>query len=406
MKKYIQKAELCSKNYDHREIGKKQNLFSFHSEGPGLPFFHPKGVMFKNILMDFWRKEHLLAGYEEIESPMMLNKDLWVQSGHWDLFRENMYISEVDKGEFVIKPMNCPGAMLYYKEKKRSFKELPLRICELGKVHRNENSGSLHGLLRVRSFVVDDAHIFCSEDQLKSEVKKVLNLCLKILKKCGFHKFDFELSLRSEEKKEKYLGSDQDWDFAQRILQESLDEMGLNSKKIAGEAKFYGPAIDIKINDSRGRSWQCSSIQMDFNLSKRFKLGYFDKSGKRKIPYILHRCVFGSLERFIGILLEHYQGKLPLWLAPIQVKIISLGDHLEEYGRSIGNWLDDNHFRYQVDFSNAHLSYKIKQAIKEEVPIVIIIGDEERKENKISIRLPSGEQKKLVKREVLLDRGC
>ena len=403
MNKKIQWAELCPENNDHREIGKQQHFFSYHQEGPGFPFFHPKGVILKNVLMDYWRKEHRLGGYEEIESPMLLNKELWIRSGHWDLFRENMYVSEVDKGEFAIKPMNCPGAMLYYKEKKRSFRELPLRICELGKVHRNENSGSLHGLLRVRSFIVDDAHIFCEGAQLKSEIKNILHLCLKILNHCGFNDLEFELSVRGNEKKAKYLGAEGDWEFAEKMLQDSLVEMGLNSKRREGEAKFYGPAIDIKINDAWGRSWQCSSIQMDFNLAERFELYYLDKDGQKQIPYILHRCIFGSLERFMGMLLEHYAGRLPFWLAPVQIKLISVGNDVADYMKLVAAWLEEKGFRFQQDMSDVNISNKIKKARAELIPVIVIVGEKEKKSSKISVRFARGEQKNLVDKEWLLD---
>ena len=401
MNKNIQEAELCPKNSyknedDHRKIGKDQNLFSFHDEGPGFPFFHPKGVVLKNLLMEHWRKEHRLNDYEEIESPMMLNKDLWIQSGHWDLFKENMYVSEVDKGEFAIKPMNCPGSMLYYKEKKRSFKELPLRVCELGKVHRNENSGSLHGLMRVRSFIVDDAHIFCSGDQLQNEIKSVLKLAIRILKKFGFEELEYELSVRSEEKKEKYLGSDKDWALAEGALQSSMDDLGLSYKKIEGEAKFYGPAIDIKIKDSVGRNWQCSSIQMDFNLAKRFKLHYFDENDKKQVPYILHRCIFGSLERFMGILLEHYEGKLPFWISPVQFKVISVNEKVNAYAESIIEKLEEQGFRYKADLSDENLSIKMKKARQELVPVVLIVGEKEMEQRKVSARFRNGEKRNFV----------
>lgn len=402
MNKLIQGAELCPKKYDHREIGKKQNLFSFHEEGPGFPFFHPNGLVLKNILQDYWRREHRLADYNEIESPVMLDKKLWVKSGHWQLYKENMYVSEVDKSVFAIRPMNCPGSMLYYKEKRRSFKELPLRVCELGKVHRDEQSGALHGLLRVRSFVVDDAHIFCSGDQLKQEVKNILKLCIKILKKCGFDNYDFELSVRNINNKEKYLGRDSDWLLAENVLNESLNELGLNSIRMEGEAKFYGPAIDIKIKDSLGRSWQCSSIQMDFNLAERFELRYFDKDGRKQIPYILHRCIFGSLERFIGMLLEHYSGELPIWLSPVQVKVLSIGENLNEYANSVVEDLENRNIRWEKDFSGKNISSKIKKCIAEKIPVVVILGENEKNEEKISYRLISGKKASLVEIDDLI----
>ncbi len=404
MNKKVHKAELCLNYNDHRDINKKLNLFSFHEEGPGFPFFLASGVAMKNALVEYWRRKHRLNGYQEIESPIMLNKELWERSGHWKLFRENMYVSEVDKGDFAIKPMNCPGSMLVYKEKKRSFKELPLRICEMGKVHRNENSGSLHGLLRVRSFSVDDAHIFCSGEQLKSEIKGVLKLCLEVLNHCGFNNYEFELSVRSEEKKEKYLGLDSDWELAESVLQQSLEEMGFNSIRMEGEAKFYGPAIDIKIFDSEGRSWQCSSIQMDFNLGKRFDLKYYDSEGRKQVPYILHRCIFGSLERFMAMLLEHHKGKLPLWLAPVQVKVVSANGDISGYANLIIEKLEDSRIRYEYDLSDNSLSKKMKCAISDMIPVVVVVGKKEQQYGKVSVRYLSGEKESLVDIKELLDK--
>lgn len=403
MNKNIQEVFLCLNKKDHRDICKEQDLFSFHEEGPGFAFYRPKGLMIKHALLKLWRKEHLRAKYEEIESPMMLSKKLWEQSGHWDLYKENMYISKVDKHDFAIKPMNCPGAMLYYKEKKRSFKELPLRVCELGRVHRNENSGSLHGLLRVRSFIVDDAHIFCEKERLGQEVRSILLLIQKILKKCGFEQLEFELSVRSEKKKDKYLGDDQSWEVAEDSLESSLKELGLDFKRMEGEAKFYGPAIDVKIKDSQGRSWQCSSIQMDFNLAKRFNLYYFDQNGKKQIPFILHRCIFGSLERFIGMLLEHYQGKLPFWLAPIQLYVMSVDKSVNDYAQGIIDWLEDLGFRVDGDLRDESLSSMLKKVRLQQIPMKIIIGPKEKEEQKISIKMLSGEQVSLVKKDKLLE---
>lgn len=396
MNKYIQEAELCPKYIDHKEIGKKQQLFSFHEEGPGFPFYLPKGMVFKNLLINYWRKEHHKRGYQEIESPMMLNKNLWEKSGHWDLYKENMYISEIEKGELAIKPMNCPGAILVYKEKKRNVKEFPLRLCELGKVHRKENSGSLSGLFRVRSFVVDDAHIFCEKNDLKKEVKDILNLCHKILNECGFESLEYELSVRSEEKKLKYLGSCNDWEIAEKILKESLEEMNLPYKRMEGEAKFYGPALEIKLKDSIGRSWQCSSIQLDFNLPQRFSLVYYDENGKKQVPYMLHRCIFGSLERFIAILLEHHEGKLPSWLCPVQVRVISIGKRDEEFIKLIEEYLKNKKIRYEVDNSLKSLSEKLKKLKGEAIPLSIIIGEKEEKLRKVSLRYLNGEVKNLV----------
>lgn len=391
MDNYIQDNE-----FDHRKIGKEQELFSFHEEGPGFPFYHSKGVALKNELIKLWRKEHYKENYHEIESPILLDRSLWEKSGHWSLFKENMYISKVEEREYAIKPMSCPGAILVYGEKKRSFRELPLKLCELGHVHRNENSGSLHGLLRARSFVQDDAHIFCSKEQLENEIRDVLILFKKVLKICGFDDYEFDLSVRSQKKKDKYLGSDSDWEFSESSLMSALKKMGHSFERKEGEAKFYGPSVDLHIKDSMGRRWQCSTIQLDFNLANRFDVHYFDKDGNRQIPFILHRALFGSLERFIGILLEHYKGNLPLWLAPLQVKIISVKPEVSEYARSLRDKLIDKNFRADLDLRDDNLSEKVKRAQRDNASIIVIIGKKEMGQNKISLRMKGGKQKNLV----------
>jgi threonyl-tRNA synthetase len=399
MDNYIQDDE-----FDHRRIGKEQELFSFHEEGPGFPFYHPKGMALKNELIKLWRKEHFKENYQEIESPILLDRSLWEKSGHWDLFKENMFISKVVDGrEYAIKPMSCPGAILYYGEKKRSFRELPLKICELGHVHRNENSGSLHGLLRARSFVQDDAHIFCSEEQLENEIKKVLILFKRVLKVCGFSDFEFDLSVRSEAKKEKYLGSNSDWKLAENALMSALQDLGHPFEKKEGEAKFYGPSIDLHIKDSMNRRWQCSTIQLDFNLPSRFDVHYFDQEGKKKVPFILHRALFGSLERFIGVLLEHYKGELPLWLSPLQVRVISVKPEVSEYAKGIREKLIDQDIRVDLDLRDENLSEKVKRAQREKASIILIIGKKEMEQNKVSLRMNKGKQKNLVEWNDLLE---
>ncbi len=407
MKNAFHQAQLCQNELyklesDHREIGKKQGLFSFHEEGAGFPFFHERGIVLKNLLIDYWRGLHKEKGYVEIESPLMLDKSLWERSGHWELYKENMYTSLVDKREYAIKPMNCPGAMLYYQEVRKSHKQLPLRVCELGRVHRNESSGALHGLFRARSFVVDDAHIFCKEDDLVDEIKSVLNLFLEVLNRCGFKEVHFELSLRSVDKRAKYLGEDSDWEIAEHSLRSSLKDLGLEYIEAYGEAKFYGPAIDVKIKDSQERLWQCSSLQMDFNLAPRFKLSYFDHNGVRKTPFILHRCVFGSLERFIGILLEHYQGQLPLWLCPVQVKILSVDSSCVEYAKKILTDLENEGLRIDLDLSKDNISTKIKNTIAQNIPYIVILGKKEIEQNRVTVRLMCGAQRSMIEPSTLI----
>lgn len=383
---------------DHREIGKKYELFSFHEEGPGFPFFLEKGLIIKNELMQYWKSVHAQNGYSEIESPIMLDRKLWEKSGHWDLFKENMFQSKVEGRDYAIKPMSCPGAILVYNQKKRSFKELPLRLSELGHVHRNENSGSLHGLLRVRSFIQDDAHIFCEADQLKSEIKGVLELCSEILGKCGFNDYKFEVAVR-DPKKSKYLGDDADWDFAESSLVSVLEDCSYPFERKKGDAKFYGPSIDLHIKDSYGRYWQCSSIQLDFNLGSRFDVHYFDRDGNRQVPFILHRAIYGSLERFIGVLLENYGMDLPLWLVPEQFRILVVGDDCLEYAKQIQKEIIRRGFRGKIDCRDENLSIKVKNAQEEKVPFIFILGKKEKNDGRVSLRLAKGK----MKNSILLD---
>lgn len=381
---------MSENNKDHRELGKELEYFSFHEEGPGFPFFHHKGNLLKQALIDFWRKEHYKAGYIELSSPILLDQSLWGKSGHLDYFKENMFFSEVEKHEFAIKPMSCPGAMLSYLEKKRSFRELPLKICELGLVHRNENSGSLHGLMRVRAFMQDDAHIFCSKEQVKDEIKNVLSLFEKILGKCGFSQFKVELSLRGGEKK--YLGSEADWKIAEDQLSEVVSEYGWQFEKKSGEAKFYGPSLDLHIQDKQGKYWQCSTLQFDFNLPQKFNVSYFDDKGARQVPIMLHRAIFGSLERFIGILLEHYQGELPVWMAPIQARIIALDESAIDFVRNISEQLWEQNVRNEVDLKVDHINSKIQKGIKEKIPYLLVIGKQEVISGKLSLRYLEGKK--------------
>jgi threonyl-tRNA synthetase len=387
--------------FDHRVLGAKYDLFSFFEEGPGFPVWQDRGLKIKNALIDFWRKLHEERGYKEVQSPMMLDKELWKRSGHCEYFEENMYFSSIDKRDFAIKPMSCPGAILLFNQKKRSHAELPLRLCELGHVHRNENSGSLHGLMRVRAFVQDDAHIFCSEDQLLPEIISILKLIQLIMHKCELNDYHFELSLRGVGKKE-YLGSDQEWDFAEKILEEALLSLGLPVVKKQGEAKFYGPSLDLHVKDIHKRSWQCSSIQLDFNLPGRFQMHYFDEKGDRQVPFMLHRAIFGSLERFIGILLENFGKDLPFWMHPVQYKIISVSAEANDYALEVGQELRKKGFSIESDLSEKNLKEKIKRSHDEMIHSLIIIGNKEKLNRQVVIKEMPDEAQQVLSLDELL----
>lgn len=371
--------------FDHRVLGVKYNLFSFFDEGPGFPFWLERGLQIKNALIDYWRKVHSVKGYREIQSPILLDKELWKRSGHCDYFEENMYFSSVEKRDFAIKPMSCPGAILVFNQKRRSFAELPLRISELGHVHRNENSGSLHGLMRVRSFIQDDAHIFCRGDQLLSEVKDVIQLIFKIMNHCELSDYHFELSLRGQGGKE-YLGNDVDWDLAEKVLEQALIDLNLPVKKSSGEAKFYGPSLDLHIKDIHGRFWQCSTIQLDFNLPSRFQIAYVDEKGEKQIPFMLHRAIYGSLERFIGILLENFGKELPFWMHPVQYKIVSLSAEVNHYAEEVIKSLRSLGLRCECDLSDRPLKEKIKRFHEDFGHSLIIIGKKEMEKLSVAIR--------------------
>ena len=355
--KYLNMIEEAKKR-DHRKLGRELRLFEIMDEGPGFPFFLPKGVVLKNILIDYWRKLHNKAGYVEIETPIMLNKELWIRSGHWDHYKENMYTSMIDDKEFALKPMNCPGGMLVYKSEGHSYRDLPLRVGELGRVHRHELSGALHGLMRVRAFTQDDAHIFMLPEQIKSEILGVIKLIDEVYGTLGF-KYNIELSTRPEDS----MGSDEEWTMAESSLKEALDEGGLDYKINEGDGAFYGPKIDFHIEDSLGRSWQCGTIQLDFQLPQRFELEYIGSDGEKHRPIVIHRVIFGSIERFIGILIEHFAGKFPVWLAPVQVKVLPISDNFVEYGSEVIGKLREAGIRCEIDNRNEKIGYKIREAI-------------------------------------------
>ncbi|MDU1338491.1 MAG: threonine--tRNA ligase [Clostridium butyricum] len=370
-----------AKKRDHRKLGKELKLFTFAEEGPGFPFFLPKGVILKNSLIDFWRKIHYEAGYVEVETPIMLNKKLWETSGHWYHYKENMYTSMIDDEEFALKPMNCPGGMIVYKSDSHSYRDFPMRVGELGRVHRHELSGALHGLMRVRAFTQDDAHIFMLPEQIKSEIKGVVELIDKVYSIFGF-KYHVELSTRPEDS----MGSDEEWQMAEDSLRGALDELNLQYVINEGDGAFYGPKIDFHLEDSIGRTWQCGTIQLDFQLPQRFELEYVGSDNEKHRPIVIHRVIFGSIERFIGILIEHFAGKFPTWLAPVQVKVLPISDKFNNYCDEVVKQFYENIIRIEIDQRNEKIGYKIREARNERVPYIVIIGEKEEEEGNVSLR--------------------
>lgn len=379
------------KDNDHRILGQKLELFSFNEAAPGQPFWHEKGLIILNELIAYWREVHRKAGYQEIITPQILDNKLWKVSGHWKLYQENMFLTAYENRDFAVKPMNCPGAMLVYRTRTRSYKELPLRLAELGVVHRKELSGVLSGLLRVIRITQDDAHLFCTKEQLESEIVNVLKLFREMLDTFGFT-YSFTISVRSEDKKEKYLGDDALWKEAENALVSGLKKLRLKYETMEGEAKFYGPSLDVVIKDSLGREWQCSTLQLDFNMPQRFGLLYTDKDGKEKTPVVLHRVVFGSLERFIGILLEHTSGALPLWLSPVQVRVINFTDRNTKAAENAVEQLKAAlpALRIDTDFRNTTVNDKIRDAELQKIPVSIVIGDKEEQSKTLAVRERGG----------------
>ena len=370
-----------AKKRDHRKLGKELGLFMFAEEGPGFPFFLPKGMTLKNTLIDYWREIHLREGYQEVSTPVILSRKLWETSGHWDHYKENMYTTVIDDEDYAIKPMNCPGGMLVYKSQPRSYRDLPLRVGELGLVHRHEKSGQLHGLMRVRCFTQDDAHIFMTQDQITDEIKGVTRLINEVYSQFGFDYF-VELSTRPEDS----MGSDEDWEMATNGLRNALDEMGLKYIVNEGDGAFYGPKIDFHLRDSIGRTWQCGTIQLDFQLPQRFEAEYVAEDGTKKRPIMIHRVCFGSIERFIGILIEHFAGKFPVWLAPVHVKVIPVSEKSMEYAQGVYDQLKAAGIRTELDRKDEKVGYKIRQAQLEKVPFMLVLGEKEAAEGKITVR--------------------
>lgn len=377
---YLTRLEEARKR-DHRKLGRELDLFSVQDEAPGFPFLHPKGMIIRNELERFWREEHSKAGYQEIKTPIILNRVLWERSGHWDHYRENMYFTKIDDQDFAVKPMNCPGAILLYRTRIHSYRDFPIRLAELGLVHRHELSGTLHGMMRVRAFTQDDAHIFMTPGQIKDEVKKVMDLTDRMY---GVFGFDYHVELST--KPEKAMGSDELWEIATNALKEVLDERGMDYVINEGDGAFYGPKIDFHLKDSIGRTWQCGTIQLDFQMPEKFDLTYVGEDGQKHRPAVIHRVVYGSLERFMAVLIEHFAGAFPLWLAPVQVMVLPLTDRHHDYAGSVLAKLREAGIRAEMDARNEKIGYKIREAQVQKVPYMLIVGDKEQESGTVSVR--------------------
>ena len=377
---YLAKIEEAKKR-DHRKIGKEMDLFALYDEGPGFPFFMPKGMTLRNQLENFWREEHAKRGYEEIKTPLILNEQLWRTSGHWDHYKDNMYFTKIDDDDYAIKPMNCPGSMLAYKRKMHSYRDLPIRLAEMGQVHRHELSGALHGLMRVRTFTQDDAHIFMLPEQVKDEILGVVNFIDDVYTLFGF-KYHVELSTRPEDS----MGTDEEWNMAETALKEAIEAKGIPYVINEGDGAFYGPKLDFHLEDSLGRTWQCGTIQLDMQMPQRFDLTYVGSDNKKHRPVMIHRVIFGSIERFIGILIEHFAGKFPLWLAPVQVKVLTVAEAFTDYAEDVSSKLEEAGLRVETDFRNEKIGYKLREARNQRVNYILIIGEREKESNTATVR--------------------
>ena len=382
---YLARIEEAKKR-DHRKLGKELGLFMMTEEGPGFPFFLPKGMVLKNTLLDYWRQCHKRYGYVEISTPIILNQELWHRSGHWDHYKDNMYTTVIDGEDYAIKPMNCPGGMLVYKSEPHSYRDLPLRMAELGLVHRHEMSGALHGLFRVRCFTQDDAHIFMTPDQMKDEIKNVVKLFDEIYSTFGLT-YQIELSTMPED----HMGDEKDWKFAEDTLQAAITEMGKDFIINAGDGAFYGPKLDFHLADSLGRTWQCGTIQLDFQMPERFDLEYVGEDGEKHRPVMIHRALLGSIERFIGVITEHFAGAFPAWLSPVQVKLLPVTDRAMDYAKNVAAQLDSQGFRVEVDGRNEKIGKKIREATLEKIPFMLVVGDRDMEAGTVSVRTRTGE---------------
>ena len=382
---YLTRIEEAKKR-DHRKLGKELGLFMLRDEGPGFPFFLPKGMVLRNTLIDYWRQVHKKYGYVEVSTPMMMNRQLWERSGHWGHYKNNMYTTVIDDVDFAIKPMNCPGGMLVYASEPHSYRDLPLRVGELGLVHRHELSGALHGLFRVRCFTQDDAHIFMTWDQMKDEIKSVVKLFDEVYSVFGLS-YQIEVSTMPED----HMGDEKDWDFATETLKAAVEEMGKSYIINEGDGAFYGPKLDFHLADSLGRTWQCGTIQLDMQLPERFELEYVGEDGLKHRPVMIHRVVLGSIERFIGVITEHFAGAFPLWLAPVQVKVLPVTDRAHEYAKALNEKLNDANMRSEADLRSEKLGYKIREAQMQKIPYMLVVGDRDMENNTVSVRTRTGE---------------
>ncbi|MBT4376535.1 threonine--tRNA ligase [archaeon] len=405
--KEISKSKLDTsklKENDHRIIGRKMDLWSFNEVAPGMVFWHDKGLHLKDKLTEYWKEVHRKANYQEISTPIVMDKKLWEISGHWRLYKENMFTTKYEKRNFAIKPMNCPGGMLVYKNSPKSYKDLPLRVGELGIVHRQELSGTLAGLFRVIQFTQDDAHIFCTKKQLHDEIIGVVELFRNVISTFGFKDFRYTLSVRSDEKKDKYLGDDKIWASSEKALSEGLKSLKIKFERMKGEAKFYGPSLDLLIKDSLGREWQCATLQLDFALPQRFGVTYTNEKGKDQTPLMLHRVIFGSLERFLGVLTEHLNGKFPLWMSPNQVKVLTMSEKSDKYAEEIYNKLKEQGLRVELDTRDESIGKKVREASIQRFNYLITIGENEQKEKTIAVKVPDKKEIETMKLDDFIEK--
>ena len=395
---YLQRIEEA-KRRDHRKLGKELGLFMLCEEGPGFPFFLPKGMVLRNTLIDYWRQVHKKYGYVEISTPMILNQELWHRSGHWDHYKDNMYTTVIDGEDYAVKPMNCPGGMLVYKSEPHSYRDLPLRMGELGLVHRHELSGALHGLFRVRCFTQDDAHIFMTWDQMKDEIQNVVRLFDEVYSVFGL-KYQIEVSTMPED----HIGEQETWDFATETLKKAIEDMGKDYVINEGDGAFYGPKLDFHLADSLGRTWQCGTIQLDMQMPERFELEYTGPDGEKHRPVMIHRVVLGSIERFIGVITEHYAGAFPLWLSPVQIKVLPITDRCADYAKAVAAKLDEAGIRVETDLRSEKIGYKIREAQMQKIPYMLVVGDKEAENGTVSVRTRSGEDEGAVDVDAFIRR--
>jgi len=398
LKNYLSMLEEAEKR-NHIKLGKELKLFSTHAEGPGFPFFHPKGMIVWNELINYWKEEHTKEAYQEISTPIILNRTLWEKSGHWEHYKENMYFTKIDEIDYAIKPMNCPGGILVYKSDLHSYKELPLKLAEIGLVHRHELSGTLNGLFRVRMFHQDDAHIYCMENQIKQEIKKLINLIDRMYKKFGLS-YHLELSTRPKNS----TGTDKMWETAENALKEALQEIKVDYKINPEDGAFYGPKIDFHIKDAIGRTWQCGTIQVDFAMPERFELSYIGEDGKEHRPVMLHRVIYGAMERFMGILIEHYAGAFPVWLSPVQAIILPVSEKFNSYAQKISSQLLENNIRAEISDESESLGKRIRRAEKQKIPYMLVVGEKEEKEKKITIRSHGEKEQKTIQVDKFMEK--